>query len=66
MLPVVDALEAALAPFDARPHWGKVFTTRPDVVAGLYPRYADARALRNSLDPDDVFGNAFLDAYLPR
>ena len=66
VLPVVDALEDALAPFGARPHWGKVFTTRPDVVAGLYPRYADTRALRNDLDPDDVFGNAFLESYLPR
>ncbi len=66
VLPVVGALEDALAPFDARPHWGKVFTTRPDVVAERYPRFADARALRDDLDPDDVFGNAFLDAYLPR
>jgi xylitol oxidase len=64
--PVVDAVEDALAPFGARPHWGKVFTTRPDVVAGCYPRFADACALRDALDPDDVFGNEFLDAYLPR
>ena len=63
---MVDALEDALAPFGARPHWGKVFTTRPDAVAERYPRHAEARALRNALDPDDVFGNAFLDAYLPR
>jgi xylitol oxidase len=64
--PVVGAVEDALAPFGARPHWGKVFTTRPDVVAGCYPQFADARALRDALDPDDVFGNAFLDTYLPR
>ena len=66
VLPVVGALEDALAPFDARPHWGKVFTTRPDVVAERYPRFAEARALRDFLDPDDMFGNAFLQAYLPR
>ncbi len=66
VLPVVTALESALAPFDARPHWGKVFTTDPDAVTALYPRHDDARALRRDLDPDDVFGNAFLDTYLPR
>jgi xylitol oxidase len=66
VLPVVDALQTALAPFGARPHWGKVFTTDAAEVAALYPRHADARALRGHLDPDDVFGNAFLDTYLPR
>ena len=64
--PCVTALEGALAPFDARPHWGKVFTTDAGAVAALYPRHDDARALRRDLDPDDVFGNAFLDTYLPR
>ena len=66
VLPVVTAIEAALAPFDARPHWGKVFTTDADAVGSRYPRYDDARALRDELDPDDVFGNLFLDTYLPR
>lgn len=66
VLPVVTALETALAPFDARPHWGKVFTADPDAVAELYPRHAEARALRNDLDPDDVFGSAFADTFLPR
>jgi xylitol oxidase len=27
----------------------------------LYPRMADFRALRDRVDPDRVFGNAFLD-----
>jgi alditol oxidase len=66
VMPVVTALETALAPFDVRPHWGKVFTTDADAVAALYPRHEDARALRRDLDPDDVFGNTFLDSHLPR
>ncbi len=66
VLPVVTAVEAALAPFAPRPHWGKVFTTPADEVAGRYPRLADAVALRRALDPDDVFGNTFVDTYLPR
>jgi xylitol oxidase len=49
-------VEAALAPFEPRPHWGKVFIRSP---AASYPRLAEFRALRTRLDPDRVFGNAF-------
>lgn len=64
--PVLAALEHALSPYDARPHWGKVFGTQPSVVRGLYPRLADFQALRERLDPRGAFDNAFVDCYLPR
>jgi hypothetical protein len=35
-------------------------------VQPLYPRLADARALRHELDPHDVFGNAFVERYVGR
>ncbi|HEY2520929.1 MAG TPA: FAD-binding protein [Streptosporangiaceae bacterium] len=63
--PVVAAIEAALAPFGARPHWGKVFSTPPDVVRGLYPRYDDFVALLRRYDPDGKFRNDFMDRYFP-
>ncbi len=63
---VLAAIEEALAPFGARPHWGKVFGTPPGVVAELYPRYDDFRALRRDLDPSGKFGNHLLDRYFPR
>jgi xylitol oxidase len=50
-------VEAALAPFAARPHWGKVSGIQPDQVAELYPRLGDARALFERLDPEGRFGN---------
>jgi len=62
--PVVAELEQRLAPFGARPHWGKVFTMPPATVQSRYPRLADFAALRRELDPDDVFGNAMVDEYL--
>ncbi|HEX4698072.1 MAG TPA: D-arabinono-1,4-lactone oxidase [Actinomycetes bacterium] len=65
-LPAVRALERALVPLAARPHWGKVFAMTPEQVQPLYPRLADARALRRELDPDDVFGNLFVDRYVDR
>lgn len=55
---LLHAIEAALAPFDARPHWGKLFD-RAD-VAGLYPRFDDFRSLVARFDPDRKFSNPFL------
>jgi xylitol oxidase len=51
-------LEAALAPFGARPHWGKVFTDSAR-VPGLYPRFADFRSLVEKYDPRGVFRNDY-------
>ena len=64
--PVVAAIEAQLTPLGARPHWGKVFSTPPQTVRALYPRWADFRALAGSLDPAGKFRNAFTDTYFPR
>jgi xylitol oxidase len=63
--PVLAAIEAALAPFGARPHWGKVFSTPPDVVRGLYPRYDDFVDLLRRYDPAGKFRNEFMDRYFP-
>ena len=57
---VVAQIEAALAPFAARPHWGNVFTARAAAIAPLYPRMDDFRTLRARLDPDEVFVNDWL------
>jgi alditol oxidase len=56
--PVLDELERVLAPFAARPHWGKLFHLNP---AQRYPRWADFRDLRARYDPTGKFSNAMLD-----
>ena len=63
--PVVAAVEERLSAFAARPHWGKVFSTPPDVVRGLYERFEDFEALVRDLDPQGKFRNDLLAAYLP-
>ncbi|MGW6306638.1 D-arabinono-1,4-lactone oxidase [Streptomyces niveus] len=60
VVPVIARLEAALDGLDARPHWGKVFTTEPAELRGRYPRMADFLKLRDSLDPAGKFTNNFL------
>jgi xylitol oxidase len=61
LLPVI---EAALEPFEPRPHWGKLFTLPGDVVAARYPRIAEARSLATRLDPEGKLRNEFTDTYL--
>jgi xylitol oxidase len=56
---LLPAIEAALAPFDARPHWGKLFG-RADFDR-LYPRLDDFRSLAARLDPGRKFSNDFLE-----
>ena len=64
VLPVVAALEEQLAPLEARPHWGKVFTLDAPTVRSRYPRFADFQALVQRYDPKGVFRNAWLDDIL--
>lgn len=55
--PVVAAVEQALAPFDARPHWAKVFAMSPQQVARLWPRLPAAAEFVRAQDPAGVFRN---------
>jgi alditol oxidase len=64
VLPALRAVEEALAPLAARPHWGKVFTTPAATVRSLYERRPEANAVAKRFDPDGVFGNRFIDEYL--
>lgn len=61
ILQILPAIEARLAPFHARPHWGKVFTMQPAVLQGLYSRLGDFKALAQRLDPKGKFRNEYLD-----
>lgn len=61
---LLPLLEAQLAPFDARPHWGKLFTMSPARVQSLYVQLPAFRALAQSLDPHGKFRNAFVDEYI--
>ncbi|MGD0385507.1 MAG: D-arabinono-1,4-lactone oxidase [Solirubrobacteraceae bacterium] len=53
-------IDAALAPFAPRPHWGKLFLARADTLAGRYERLADFARLREQLDPRGAFCNDWL------
>jgi xylitol oxidase len=58
-LALVD-VEAALAAFEARPHWGKAFVAEGATIAALYERLPDFVELIERLDPRGAFRNAWL------
>jgi xylitol oxidase len=58
---LLPAIESALAPFAARPHWGKWHRFDAPRLAAVHPRLADSRALFERLDPEGVFSNAHLE-----
>ncbi|MEU3524019.1 FAD-binding protein [Streptomyces sp. NPDC038707] len=60
VLPVVRRLEEALAPFDPRPHWGKVFGIPAADLRERYARLDGFRALARALDPAGTFTNGFV------
>jgi xylitol oxidase len=61
LMPIV---ERELAPFDVRPHWGKLFTMPPAALRQRYERWDDFKALAARVDPTGKLRNDFLDANL--
>ena len=57
-------LEAALAPFEARPHWGKLFDAKAAAIAPLYERLPDFVRLVERLDPRGAFRNSWLKVHV--
>ncbi|MGH8922085.1 MAG: D-arabinono-1,4-lactone oxidase, partial [Actinomycetes bacterium] len=62
--PAITALESALAGFDARAHWGKLFSVEPALVQRQYERLPDFRRLMAEYDPHGKFGNELVERYL--
>jgi xylitol oxidase len=57
LLPVI---EKELAPFHARPHWGKLFTTSPAELKGIYRKMPEFVELSKKYDPQGKFRNEYL------
>ncbi|CDJ99279.1 putative xylitol oxidase [Microbacterium sp. C448] len=57
---LLPTIETALAPFDARPHWGKLSATGGGASVDRYPRGGDFRELVPAEDPEGRFTNEYL------
>ena len=60
----LEAMERVMRDHDGRPHWGKLHTRAAADLAPAYPRFGEFLAMRDRLDPDRVFTNAYLDRVL--
>jgi xylitol oxidase len=61
---VLESVEAALAPFAARPHWGKLFLADAAAIGGLYERLGDFMSLLDRVDPRGAFRNPWLERHV--
>jgi alditol oxidase len=57
---LMPMIERELTPFQARPHWGKLFTTPPSELKRLYRKMPAFIELCSKYDPDGKFRNEFL------
>lgn len=61
---LLPLFEEKLAPFNARPHWGKLFTLTPSVLQGRIEKLNDFKELMLQHDPEGKFRNEFIDRNL--
>lgn len=61
---LLPLIEEQLAPFNARPHWAKLFTMPPLVLQSRIEKLATFKELVKQFDPNGKFRNDFLSRYL--
>ncbi|AFK04293.1 FAD linked oxidase domain protein [Emticicia oligotrophica DSM 17448] len=61
---LLPSIEEALAPFNPRPHWGKIFTLKPAVLQGRIEKLSEFKDLMTKHDPEGKFRNEFIDKNL--
>ena len=53
-------VESIMTAVGGRPHWGKMHTRDAGYLRGVYPKFDDFVALRDTVDPDRRFTNDYL------
>ena len=61
VIALLPDIEAALATYEPRPHWGKLFVFNDEDLAQRFPRLPDFLELASTYDPTGKFSNAFID-----
>jgi L-gulonolactone oxidase len=62
--PYFREVEAIMKGHDGRPHWGKLHFQDAGSLQARYRLWADFAAVRDRLDPDRLFANAYLNRVL--
>jgi L-gulonolactone oxidase len=62
--PYFREVEAIMNAHEGRPHWGKLHFQTAATLRQRYPLWDRFIAVRNRLDPNRLFGNAYLERVL--
>ena len=57
---LLPQIEEKLAPFNVKPHWGKLFTIAPATLKSRYEKFCDFQQLIDRYDPQGKFRNEFM------
>jgi xylitol oxidase len=57
---LLPLIEQELEPYDAKPHWGKLFTMSPKLLTKRYEKLEDFKKMVDLYDPKGKFKNEFL------
>jgi len=60
----LHGFEEIMAAYDGRPHWGKEFSIDKNAIGQLYPELERFQAVREQMDPNNVFANRFVREYI--
>lgn len=58
----VKAIETILAPFQYRPHLGKIYSATPSYISSVFPKFKNFQELISRIDPHNKFGNEMTDS----
>lgn len=61
---LLPLIEEQLAPFHAKPHWGKLFTVSHQRISTLYEKLPDFQKLLKQYDPKGKFRNDYLNTLI--
>jgi xylitol oxidase len=64
VMSLLPKIEQQLAPFNVRPHWGKLFSLAPAVLQARYSQVQAFRELAQQHDPEGKFSNSFMETNL--
>jgi xylitol oxidase len=64
VMALLPLIEEKLAPFEARPHWAKLFTVGPAQLKARYSRMEEFRSVMKEYDSTGKFRNEFVDREL--
>ena len=59
--PYFSSVAEIMAKYEGRPHWGKMHFLNNEQLSHLYPLWTEFLAVRDQLDPQRTFHNAYLE-----